>query len=83
MRKICNKYYVRVAADEDRRFNDFVDQHEQIGLELLSRDTANGKASMFYAITMDTETELAMKLACNVSSCLAFTRTLDKFVDKK
>ena len=83
MRKICDKYYVRVSAEEDSRFNNFVDQHSQIGLELLSRDMANGRASMLYAITMDAETELAMRLACNISSCLAFTRTLNKFADKK
>lgn len=80
--KIQQRYYVRVDDQYDRRFNDFADQH-MIGLELLSRDSANGKATILYAIRMDTETELAMKLSCPIISCLAFTRTLDKYVDTK
>jgi hypothetical protein len=83
VRKICNKYYVRIPDAEYPRFVNFVFQHPDVKFEVLSNDMANGRASIFCSVIMDEETELAMRLACDIASCLQFTRTLDKFVDKK
>lgn len=75
--KTASKYYVRIADSNTSSFETHL-VNLNVEHELLSRDFAGGNATALYAVTMDREDAVALKLSFPLLGCMNFLGTIGK-----
>jgi len=80
MSEIVEKYYIRVSEYAcDLLENQFMAHH--VSYSVLSKDMANGIGTSLYSAYLTSEQALIIKLACPMTGCLNFGKTLGKLVN--
>lgn len=75
--KTASKYYVRIADSNVESFEKHLTSLD-VEHELLSHDFANGRATALYAIRMDREDAVALKLSFPLLGCMNFVSTMNR-----